>query len=181
MKGGGVAVFDLRGFPAHRPRYLGSLFGILPGPRDLEMTRDGQFLYMSCNASGFVAKVPVKAMIEAVADAKEAPDRRLEVNRKDLGAIVAYVGLGARSIRLTPDEQHLFVAVNQTSELVAVDTQAMKAEARIPVDSYPVGLDLSPDGGQLWVTSQGRSAKGGNSVGVFQVRYRNEEVVHNKQ
>jgi YVTN family beta-propeller protein len=90
------------------------------------------------------------------------------------------VGLGARSIRLSPDERHVFVAVNQTSEIVVVDTVNMKAEARIPVDSYPVGLDLSPDGGQLWVTSQGRSAKGGNSVGVFQVRYRNEEVVHRK-
>lgn len=187
MKGGGVAVFDLKGFPARRPRYLGSLFGILPGPRDLETTRDGAYLYMSCNASGFVARVPISAMVEALANAGASRehfgakgDKRVEVKRQDLGARVAYVGLGARSIRLSPDEQHLFVAVNQTSELVVVDTANMKAEARIPVDSYPVGLDLSPDGGQLWVTSQGRSAKGGNSVGVFQVRYRNEEVVHRK-
>jgi DNA-binding beta-propeller fold protein YncE len=176
MKGGGVAVFDLSGFPAKRPRYLGSLFGILPGPRDLEMSRDGSELYMSCNASGFVARVPVEGMIEALKTA-EPPLKRVEIKRKELGTRVAYVGLGARSIRLSPDEKHLFVAVNQTSEIVAVDTAAMKAEARIPVDSYPVGLDLSPDGGQLWVTSQGRSAKGGNSVGVFQVRYRNSEVI----
>jgi DNA-binding beta-propeller fold protein YncE len=176
MKGGGVAIFDLAGFPAKKPKYLGSLFGILPGPRDLEITHDGTELYMSCNASGFVARVPTAAMVEAVS-AAVPPERRVEVNRKELGVRVAYVGLGARSIRLSPDERHLFVAVNQTSELVAVDTKSMKAEARIPVDSYPVGLDLSPDGGQLWVTSQGRSAKGGNSVGVFQVRYRNDEVI----
>ncbi|HUP56994.1 MAG TPA: peptidoglycan-binding protein, partial [Bdellovibrionota bacterium] len=178
MKGGGLAVFDLAPTGARKkPKYLGSVFGILPGPRDLEIAKDGQQLFLSCNASGFVARIPIEGLIASLAR-NEAPDKRVEINRKALGVKVAYVGLGARSIRLSPDEKHLFVAVNQTSELVAVDTRTMKAEARIPVDSYPVGLDISPDGLQLWVTSQGRSAKGGNSVGVFQIRYRTDEVVH---
>ncbi|MGZ3693688.1 MAG: YncE family protein [Bdellovibrionota bacterium] len=106
--------------------------------------------------------------------------RRLTVNPAELGMEKVYVGLGARSIRLSHDEANIFVSVNQTSELIAVDTSTMKVAARIPVDSYPVGLDLSPDDSQLWVTSQGRSAKGGNSVGVFQVRYKMREVVHSK-
>ena len=53
----------------------------------------------------------------------------------------------------------------------------LKRVAKIPVDSYPVGLALSPDGKQVWVTSQGDGLKGGNSVGVYQVAYRlNEEI-----
>ncbi|HEX4922869.1 MAG TPA: hypothetical protein VFV50_02250, partial [Bdellovibrionales bacterium] len=49
--------------------------------------------------------------------------------------------------------------------------------SRIPVDSYPVGLDISPDGSQIWVTSQGRNLKGGNSIGVFQVKYKLDDVI----
>ncbi|MBK7961862.1 MAG: hypothetical protein IPK04_12095 [Bdellovibrionales bacterium] len=65
-----------------------------------------------------------------------------------------------------------------TKEVVQVyDTTSMKRVAAIPVDSYPVGLALSPDGTQIWVTSQGRGLKGGNSVGIFQVEYKLKENV----
>ncbi len=93
------------------------------------------------------------------------------------GAQKVFVGIGARSFRLSPDEKFIFVAVHETSELVGLSTEHMKVEARIPVDSYPVGLDISPDGGQVWVTSQGQEARGGNSVGIFEVRYKNQELI----
>ena len=70
--------------------------------------------------------------------------------------------------------------MNKTGELVAINLQTMKVESRIPVDSFPVGLDISPDGAQLWVTSQGRDAKGGNSIGIYQVRYRLQEAIQKK-
>ena len=173
MSGGGIAAFALG---RKRQRYLGTVFGLLPGPRDLEMSRSGQWLYMSCNASGFAAKVPVKALLESFRSIPKG-EKKITVDRKKLGVLTAYVGLGARSIRLSPDERFLFVSVNHTSELVAISTEDMKVEARIPIDSYPVGLDISPDGLELWVTSQGRDAKGGNSVGVYQVRYKASEVI----
>lgn len=182
MSGGGIAVFSLdpRG---KKHAYLGTVFGIVPGPRDLEVSKAG-FLYVSCNSSGHVARVHVKDLVAAFSVLpKGLPPEKRKVLAKDLKLTVdkTYVGLGARSIRLNSKESFLFVAVNQTSELVGVDTETMWISARIPVDSYPVGLDLSTDDSEAWVTSQGREAKGGNSVGVFQVRYKTEEVVPGKR
>ena len=39
----------------------------------------------------------------------------------------------------------------------------------IAADSYPVGLDISADGQYLFLTSQGRNDRGGNSVDIFRV------------
>jgi DNA-binding beta-propeller fold protein YncE len=159
---------------------MGTLFGIVPGPRDSVIASDGS-LFLSCNASGVVARVPWKNLVEKLETIpKDTPyeKRSLRVKPKDVGAQIVYVGLGARSLRLSHDESTLFVTVNKTSELVGVDTKTMTMAARIPVDSYPVGLDLSPDDSQVWVTSQGYSARGGNSVGIFQARYKKAEVVH---
>ena len=171
-------MFRLHG--AGTPDYLGSVFGLVAGPRDLEISSKGE-LYVSATASGVVAHLPWKKLVDALTEKEVAKEpyekRRITVNPAELGMQTVEVGLGARSFRLSHDEGTLFVSVNQTSELIAVDTAGMKVVARVPVDSYPVGLDLSPDDSRLWVTSQGRSAKGGNSVGIFQVRYKKHEVV----
>ena len=45
----------------------------------------------------------------------------------------------------------------------------MTVDTRLRADAYPVGAAISPDGTQLWVTSQGRGGKGGNSVCVYRV------------
>ena len=45
----------------------------------------------------------------------------------------------------------------------------MKVVSRIRADSYTVGLAVSPDGRQVWTTSQGKRGKGGNSVCVYRV------------
>ncbi|MGZ3737465.1 MAG: YncE family protein, partial [Bdellovibrionota bacterium] len=179
MKGGGIAVFKLDPKGKTAPAYLGTLFGLVPGPRDLEISSSGM-LYISCNASGVVARLPWRKLVEALTalpPETKYEERSLKVKPADLGLEKAYVGIGARSLRLSHDEKTVFVTVNQSSELVAVDAHAMRISARIPVDSYPVGLELSPDGEEVWVTSQGRSAKGGNSVGVFQARYKMQEIV----
>jgi len=54
--------------------------------------------------------------------------------------------------------------------VVVVDASTMEVVSRVRADSYTVGLDVSPDGRQVWTTSQGRGNKGGNSVCVFEVR-----------
>ncbi|HEY8280468.1 MAG TPA: hypothetical protein VIH99_12640 [Bdellovibrionota bacterium] len=179
MKGGGIAVFRLDPSGKEKPSYLGTIFGLVPGPRDLEISSTG-LLYASCNASGVVARIPWQKLVDALGAIPESTPyekRSLKVASSALGAEKIYVGIGARSLRLSKDEKTLFVTVNQSSELVGLDAKAMQISSRIPVDSYPVGLELSPDGTEVWVTSQGRSAKGGNSVGIFQVRYKNQEVV----
>ena len=154
----------------------------MPGPRDLEISSDG-LLFVSCNASGVVARVPWRNLVKALEEVKPGTkyaERSVHVKARDLGAEITYVGIGARSLRLSADEKTVFVTVNQSSELVGIDAKAMQIEARISVDSYPVGLELSPDGESVWVTSQGRSAKGGNSVGIFQARYKTQEIVPSK-
>jgi len=37
-----------------------------------------------------------------------------------------------------------------------------------------VGLDVSADGRQVWLTSQGRKLRGGNAVDVFSVEISNK-------
>ncbi len=179
MKGGGLSAFKLDPKGKAKPAYLGTLFGLVPGPRDLEVNGKGE-LFVSCNASGQVMRVPWRELVaklgEIPADAKYE-ERSLRIKTTDVTSVKTYVGVGARSLRLSRDGKTLFVTVNQTSELVGLDAEAMRISARVPVDSYPVGLELSPDGSQVWVTSQGRAAKGGNSVGVFQARYKMQEIV----
>jgi DNA-binding beta-propeller fold protein YncE len=171
MRKGGIAVFDLSARPR---RYLGTIDGIAPGPRDLKIDSRGQYLYLSCNATGFIWKVSVAGLIENVS---KANGKRVKIDPRSIDAISGFAGLSVRSIKIAPGDDYLFAAVNQTSEIVAFRTSDLEIVARIPVDSYPVGLDLSPDGSELWVTSQGRKASGGNSVGVFQVRYKNGEII----
>jgi DNA-binding beta-propeller fold protein YncE len=80
------------------------------------------------------------------------------------------VGTGARTIELNGDGSLLFTAVNHSAEVVVIDPDSMKILTRVRTDAYAVGLDVSPDGSQVWVTSQGRKDEGGgNSVCVFSV------------
>jgi DNA-binding beta-propeller fold protein YncE len=174
MRQGGIAAFDLK---PKKPVYLGTVFGINPGPRDLHLSRSGDWLYSSCNASGFISKVSVKMLVKKFETLKKSGVKKITIRPKDEKVESVFAGLGVRSFKLSPDDKYLFAAVNQTSEVVAIRTEDMKMVSRIPVDSYPVGLDISPDGSQLWVTSQGHDGKGGNSVGIFQVRYRSEETI----
>ena len=81
------------------------------------------------------------------------------------------IGSGARTIRLSKDGRYLFVALNNRSEVAVLDTRDFHVVSRIAVDSYPVGLDLSADGRQLWVTSQAKATGGGDAVSVFSVQY----------
>ena len=83
------------------------------------------------------------------------------------------MGYGARTIEVDPTGRYLFVAVSNESEIVIVRTEDMKIIATCPVDSFPVGLDVSADGKYVIVTSQGKAGKGGgNSVMIFEIKYK---------
>lgn len=180
MRKGGLAIFDLS---KKKKPYLGTVFGINPGPRDLHSDKSGEWLYSSCNSSGFISKIPEQMLIDKLSqpELQDKPPEDLGVKIKpgDEGVTSVFAVIGIRSFKLTPDDRYLFAAANQTSEIIAIRTKDMKIVARIPVDSYPVGLDVSPDGSKIWVTSQGHEAQGGNSVSVFQVRYKSEELILN--
>lgn len=169
MAGDGISVFDIS-VPS-QGRYLGTLYGLGQRPRDLECTDDA--LIISFNGSGEIAKVPLAWLLPEILQGSAS------VPRDKIQTVL--VGEGLRSIEMTRDGQYVFVAVNNTSEVVAVDLKKLKVERRLKVDSYPVGLGLSPDERQLWVTAQGRKGVGGNSVMVIQLRRPDKELVATPQ
>lgn len=173
MKRGGLAVFKIDGV---KPNYLGTLHGIDPSPRDLEIS--GEHLYVSSNGSGYVFKFMWRELL-ALMEASKAKD--ISITEQDVHMEKVFVGLGPRSLNISRDGKWLFVAVNQSSEAVAVESSRMKIVSRVDVDSFPVGLALSPDERELWVTSQGRGGVGGNSVSVFQVHIAAEENLEVKK
>lgn len=168
MKGGGIAIFDLKPSATEQdPIYRGTVFGIQPGPRDLHMSKDGEYLYAGCNATGTLAKIKVSALLNLV---KERQNAKVKINKGDLEYSKVFIGLGLRSFKLSPDNQYIFAAVNNASEVAIIKSADLTVLGRVPVDSYPVGLSVSPDGSYLWVTSQGKDRKGGNSVAIFQIK-----------
>ncbi|MBE9504921.1 MAG: beta-propeller fold lactonase family protein [Proteobacteria bacterium] len=154
MKGGGIAVIDVE-----KKAYIGTVYGMKPTPRHLVLSPDGETLYLSSNVSGYVSSYPVADLVKAALGGIKKLKARKEVS----------TGVGTRTIDLSPDGRFLFAAVKYASKVAVIDTEQMKVIMNVPVDSYPVGLDVSPDGKQLWVTSQGAKGYGGNSVNVFKL------------
>lgn len=161
----GISIFDVSN--SNRTLYLGTVHGLGSRPRDLEATVDS--LFVSFNGSGEIAKIPISwLMTEILQGVTYIPKNKIQS---------VYVGKGLRSIEMTKDGEYIFVAVNTSSEVVAVNLKSFKVEGRIHVDSFPVGLGLSPDERQLWVTAQGHQGVGGNSVMVIQVRRKDQEQI----
>jgi DNA-binding beta-propeller fold protein YncE len=158
MGGGGIAGFDVA-----TSKYLGTVLGMKPTPRHLALSADGATLFASSNVSGFVSKIAVSRITAALAGAKGA---KVELG----GWEDVYVGGGARTLVVSPDGRFLYVAVQSSAEIVAVDAKTLDIAGRVRADAYPVGLAISPDGKTLWVTSQGRGGRGGNSVCIFRTR-----------
>jgi DNA-binding beta-propeller fold protein YncE len=157
MGGGGLAAFDVETWA-----YLGTLTGEKPTPRHLVISPDGEWLFMSSNKSGYISKARLSEIVTALrsANGQKQPFENWES---------VYVGPGARTIEITADGSMLFTAVNNSAELVAIDPKTLTILTRVRTDGYAVGLDVAPDGRQVWVTSQGRKGAGGNSVCVFRV------------
>ena len=162
MGGGGIAVLDLQ-----NKKYLGKIGGI-SNARHLIINNG--YLYASVNAAGLVQRVPFDKVMNTIS--------KLNGNMLNVegGWQVCRVGGGARTIEASPSGRWVFAACNSVSALYVVDTRTMTVATQIPVDSYPVGLDISRDGHLLVVTSQARNYKGGNAVNLFRVEYADEEA-----
>jgi YVTN family beta-propeller protein len=154
MGGGGIAVLDVEA-----RKYLGTVEGMPPTPRQLELSRDGERLYVGSNQSGQVSLYRTADLVQAARSGR----RTLPALRE------GRTGAGTRTIALSPDGALVYAAVNNGSKVVVLDAETLEQRLEIPADSYPVGLAVSPDGGQLWVTSQGRGLRGGNSISVYRV------------
>lgn len=154
---GGIAVIDLKD-----QSYKGRIFGMKANLRHLVL-RDG-WLYMSINNAGFIQKVPLQTILDAIPEIK---NRAVRIS----GIVDCKVPAGARTIALSPDGKYIFAACNFSSRLAIVDAEKMEKIGEMPVDSYPVGLDLSRDGSMIFITSQARMGHGGNCVGIYRIEY----------
>jgi len=161
MGQGGVA-----GFHIPTKRYLGSVMNVKSTPRHLVLSPDGRTLYASSNVSGYISGVPAS---EVIAHLERAGGKRVPgPSWKGVA-----VGSGARTVDISNDGQFLFVAVNNSSELVVVHAPSLNVLSRIKVDPYAVGLALAPDNSAVILTAQGRKGKGGgNSVNLVAVDLR---------
>ena len=152
---GGIAVIDMS-----TRTYLGRIFGMRSNLRHLVL-RDG-WLYMSINNAGYIQKVPLQTVLDAI------PQMKGRIARIS-GISECKVPAGARTIELSPDGKYIFAACNFSSRLAVVDAEKMTLIGQMPVDSYPVGLDLSRDGSLIFVTSQARMGYGGNCIGIYRL------------
>jgi DNA-binding beta-propeller fold protein YncE len=143
-------------------KYIGSVSGMRNNMRHLIIKND--HFYLSINRGGYIQKTNIDSFVTHLEN-----DLSKDYNNWE----EVFVGYGARTIEVDPTGRYLFVAVSNESEIVIVKTEDMKIIATCPVDSFPVGLDVSADGKYVIVTSQGKAGKGGgNSVMIFEIKYK---------
>lgn len=162
---GGIAVIDTQG----AGRYLGKLYGMMPNVRHLIISHG--YLYLSVNKAGYVQRLPMIELTAAIHNLTMSKNRSCTIPSSKWTS--ARVGKGARTIVASPKGRFIFAACNYDSSLDGVDTKTMHRVLSLPLDSYPVGLDISADGRTLYVTSQGRKDKmtSGNCVDIVKVKY----------
>jgi len=159
MAGGyGIAVVDLQIM-----QYLGRITGNMPNLRHL-LIRDG-YIYLSINRDGYIQRMPLPTFLNAIPALKSSINKTTSLS----GWQNCKVGEGARTIDFSPDGRYIYAACNSSSSLYVVDSKTMSVVTSIPVDSYPVGLEVSKDGHYVFTSSQGNSKVGGNCVDIFEV------------
>lgn len=161
MSGSGIAVIDVE-----KRTYEGMIYGQETNVR--HMLIKNNYLYLSANLPGKVQRIPLDSIKKVINHA----DKRMTVK----GWETCQVYCGTRTITISPSGRYLFAACSHSSQLAIVDTKTMRRIGETTIDSYPVGLDISPDGKTLITTSQGKRGGGGNSVNVFTVEYADYEV-----
>ncbi len=154
MSGGGIAVIDVAA-----KKYLGKITGMMPNLRHLVIA--GDKLYLSINSAGYVQRIAMGKVMDAIGRLNGSGNVNLP------GWESCKVAGGARTLEVSPDGAYIFVACNSGSRLCIVDS-TMNMIGEMGADSFPVGLDLSPDGRWLITTSQARKGSGGgNCVDIF--------------
>lgn len=164
--GGGIAVIDMQ-----TGKYLGRALGMMSNVRHLLLY--DEWLYLSINAAGKVQRIRWADFVKAA----QQMDGDSVTTVKVTGWETASVGVGARTIEISPDGRYIFAACNGASAICVVDTRTMQQVLSLPADSYPVGLAISADGHFLASTSQGRNHVGGNCVDLFRIDYKVEPVI----
>ena len=112
-------------------------------PRHILLAKDQKTLYISDNILGKIIKFDL-------------------LSRKKTREVS--IGKKARTIALSPDEQYVFGVSHDESRLVVVGAGDLTIlhQEEFP---FPLGLAVTPDGKQLWVTSYREGM-----IGVFEIK-----------
>jgi YVTN family beta-propeller protein len=125
MRGGTISVIDLVTLKVIED------IPVTPNPRHIILSKDQRTLYISDNIYGKII----------------AFDLIAKTKTKEV-----FIGKYARTIALSPDEKYVFGVTHDEGKLVVVDTGSFDIICKKDVP-YPMGLAVTPDGRQLWVTS----------------------------
>jgi DNA-binding beta-propeller fold protein YncE len=160
MGGNGIAVVRTSDM-----KYIGTLTGSKLNLRHIIVEHD--FLYVSSNKFGYVQRMPLE-FLDSI-----KPDENNALLFHYAAWKSTSVGIGARTIEMTPDGRYILVCVNNESKIAVIDAEKMSMIYSLPVSKFPVGLAISPDGKYAVVTSQGKAsvAASGNAVNVYEIVY----------
>jgi len=166
-----VSVVDTQGYKTIKEIRLGGKRWYIP--RGIAISADSRKAYVANMGGGTISVIDLTAL-EVIADIPATANPRHIILAKDqrtlyisdniLGKLLAFdliakkqmrevfIGKKARTIVLSPDERYLFGVSHDAGKLVVVDTESFDIlyEKDFP---FPMGLAITPDGGQLWVTS----------------------------
>ena len=151
MGGGGISIVD-----TIAAKELGIWHGAPEPSRHLQVSPDGNTLYMSSTKGMAVSRVSFNRVIESV---KNKATTHVKAESLHLPG-------GVRTIALAPNGKFIYAAVHSASTVTEIDTDTWTVTASIKVPPWPVGLSVSSNGQELWVTAQGVNGVGGHVVSV---------------
>lgn len=118
-----VAALNLHTFAVH-DIVVGS------NPRHLVLSPNGEFLYITLNASGEVAKLNLRTGHE----------------------ITAQTGSYTRSLTISGDGKSLYVVNYESSTIAKLRARDLKVLQTLPTDGYPIGITYDDPTHRLWVS-----------------------------
>jgi YVTN family beta-propeller protein len=125
QRGGTISIIDLKTLEVIDD------IPVTPNPRHIVLSKDQRTLYISDNIHGKIL----------------AFDLITKTKKKEV-----FIGKKARTIALSPDETYVFGVSHEEGKVVVVDTTSFNILYKTDVP-YAMGLAVTPNGRQLWVTS----------------------------
>lgn len=116
------------------------------GPRHIEFSRDGKFLFLICEKSGDIIVYRLG-------------ERDGNLDFKQIGIVNGdiYKGLASADIHLSPDGEYLYTSHRKSKDGISifkVDNGSLNLIAYQATPSYPRSFSITPDGEYMFVACQ---------------------------
>ncbi|MCI0487828.1 MAG: beta-propeller fold lactonase family protein [Blastocatellia bacterium] len=130
VKGNSITVIDIK----NRKVKANFDLGDYTSPHDVRVSRDGRLIWVAC--------APARTILEL----DSASGKILKTYKTDQD--------GSWFLEITPDERKIY-APNLEGKSVSVIDRATGAVKVIPFEAPVYGIDITPDGRQIWVSGPG--------------------------